>query len=85
MYVWDFDEKSLAEFSDLPRPARRALIQLLEALILVDPMTYQQSEDQPDQKPLRCLPFGEKSEGLVTVLIHPPDSLVLVVRIQWLG
>ena len=24
-------------------------------------------------------------EGIVTFLVYPPDDLVLVVRIQWLG
>lgn len=31
------------------------------------------------------LHFGEHDEGLVTFLVYPPDDLVLVVRIQWLG
>ncbi len=35
--------------------------------------------------PLRTLHFGPHDEGLVTFLVYPPDDLVLVVRIQWLG
>jgi hypothetical protein len=35
--------------------------------------------------PLRTLHFGLHDEGLVTFLVYPPDDLVLVVRIQWLG
>ena len=31
------------------------------------------------------LHFGPHHEGLVTFLVYPPDHLVLVVRIQWLG
>ena len=42
---------------------------------------------QPGEPPrtLRTLPFGEHGPGLVTFLIYPPDGLVLVVKIQWLG
>jgi hypothetical protein len=35
--------------------------------------------------PLRMLHFGPHPEGLVTFLVYPPDDLVLVVRLQWLG
>ena len=34
---------------------------------------------------MRMLHFGPGDEGLVTFLVYPPDQLVLVVRIQWLG
>ena len=30
-------------------------------------------------------PFGARGEGLVTFLFYPPDDLVLVLRIHWLG
>ena len=33
----------------------------------------------------RQLPFGAHSQGLVTFLVYPPDGLVLVVKIQWIG
>jgi len=36
-------------------------------------------------KLLRTLHFGQHHEGLVTFLVYPPDDLVLVVGIQWLG
>ena len=29
--------------------------------------------------------FGKRNEGLVTFLVYPPDDLVLVVQIQWIG
>ena len=29
--------------------------------------------------------FGPDGGGLVTFLVYPPDDLVLVVKIQWLG
>ena len=35
--------------------------------------------------PLRSLHFGLDGGGLVTFLVYPPDDLVLVVKIQWLG
>jgi len=31
------------------------------------------------------LHFGSDGEGLVMFLMYPPDDLVLVVKIQWLG
>jgi hypothetical protein len=34
---------------------------------------------------LRTLHFGQHGEGLVTFLVYPPDDLVLVVKVQWLG
>ena len=34
---------------------------------------------------MRMLPFGARGEGLVTFLVYPPDDLVLVLRIHWLG
>jgi len=44
-------------------------------------------ERRPDEPvaSLRTLPFGPYGQGLVTFLIYPPDDLVLVVKIQWLG
>jgi hypothetical protein len=35
--------------------------------------------------PLRSLHFGPEGGGLVTFLVYPPDDLVLVAKIQWLG
>ena len=29
--------------------------------------------------------IGRQDEGLVTFLVYPPDDLILVIRIQWLG
>jgi len=29
--------------------------------------------------------IGRQDEGLVTFLVYPPDDLMLVIRIQWLG
>ena len=50
-------------------------------------MQYQYRRDERDDlsMPLRTLPFGPHDTGLVTFLVYPPDDLVLVVRIQWLG
>jgi hypothetical protein len=33
----------------------------------------------------RSLHFGPDGAGLITFLVYPPDDLVLVVKIQWLG
>ncbi len=47
------------------------------------PAPAYEREDIP--MPLRTLHFGRQDEGPVTFLVYPPDDLVLVVRIQWLG
>jgi hypothetical protein len=59
----------------------------MDAVVIVDPLHYQRGTDEPDNPPapLRTLYFGQHHQGLVTFLVHPPDDLVLVVRIQWLG
>jgi hypothetical protein len=53
-------------------------------VVIVDPAEYRRRPGDPIG-PLRTLPFGQHSQGLVTFLIYPPDDLVLVVKIQWLG
>ena len=66
---------------------RVTLAAFLDAVVIVDPAQYQrrpgEREDIP--MPLRTLHFGRQDEGLVAFLVYPPDDLVLVVRIQWLG
>jgi hypothetical protein len=59
----------------------------MDAVVIVDPIDYQRRPDERSDPPapLRTLHFGEHREGLVTFLVYPPDDLVLVVRIQWLG
>jgi hypothetical protein len=53
----------------------------------VDPVQYQRRRDERDDAsmPLRSLHFGPGGGGLVRFLVYPPDDLVLVVQIQWLG
>jgi hypothetical protein len=53
----------------------------------VDPVQYQRRRDEREDvsMPLRSLHFGPDGGGLVTFLVYPPDDLVLVVKIQWLG
>jgi hypothetical protein len=59
----------------------------MDAVVIVDPVQYQRRRDEREDvsMPLRTLPFGPRDEGLITFLVYPPDDLVLVVRIQWLG
>jgi hypothetical protein len=59
----------------------------MDAVVLVDPIEYQRYPGEPCDPPalLRTLHFGDHDEGLVTFLVYPPDDLVLVVRIRWLG
>ena len=56
----------------------------MEAVTIVDPADYGRAPGDPD-RPVRTLAFGPHGEGLVTFLVYPPDELVLVARIQWLG
>lgn len=56
----------------------------MDAVVIVDPMEYQRQADEP-HKPVRRLFFGPQAEGLVTFLVYPPDDLVLVTKVQWLG
>ncbi len=87
MYHWELDGPAQQEFADLPPAARARLAEFMDAVVIVDPRQYQRRRDEPDgsSMPLRPMHFGPHSEGLVTFLIYPPDDLVLVVRIQWLG
>ena len=63
------------------------LAAFLDAVVIVDPVKCQRRPDKREDVPvpLRTLHFGRQDEGLVTFLVYPPDELVLVVRIQWLG
>lgn len=86
MYQWELDGPADREFADLSQLARKALAEFMDAVVLVDPAEYQRHPNEPTSPSvLRTLSFGPHSEGLVTFLIYPPDDLVLVVRIQWLG
>jgi hypothetical protein len=56
----------------------------MDAVVIIDPAEYQRRPSEP-ARALRTLPFGPHSQGLVTFLTYPPDDLVLVVKIQWIG
>lgn len=87
MYRWELDGPALQEFADLPQAARASLAVFMDAVVIVDPVQYQRRRDERDDvlMPLRSLHFGSDGAGLVTFLVYPPDDLVLVVKIQWLG
>ena len=59
----------------------------MDAVVIEDPVQYQRRRDERDDvsMPLRSLHVGPDGGGLVTFLVYPPDDLVLVVKIQWLG
>ena len=57
----------------------------MDAVVIVDPVQYQRRRDERDDASLRLLHFGPDGGGLVTFLVYPPDDLVLVVKVQWLG
>ena len=87
MYRWELDGPDQQEFADLPLAARASLAVFMDGVVIVDPVQYQRRRDERDDvaMPLRSLHFGLDGGGLVTFLVYPPDDLVLVVKIQWLG
>lgn len=86
MYRWELDGPAEPELASLSPAARAGLAAFMDAVVIVDPLDYQRRGDELDAPvPLRTLHFGPHHEGLVTFLVYPPDDLVLVVRIQWLG
>ena len=87
MYRWELDGPAQQQFADLNPAVQASLAALMDAVVIVDPVQYQRRRDERDDvsMPLRTLHFGPHDDGLVTFLVYPPDDLVLVVRIQWLG
>ena len=87
MYRWELDGPAQQEFAALPSSVQATLTAFMDAVVIVDPVQYQRRRDERDDvpMPLRTLHFGQHDEGLVTFLVYPPDDLVLVVKIQWLG
>ena len=87
MYRWEPDGLAQQEFADLPPAARVSLAAFMDAVVILDPVQYQRRRDERGDvsMPLRSLHFGPDGGGLVTFLVYPPDDLVLVVKIQWLG
>ena len=66
---------------------RASLAAFMDAVVSVDSVQYQRRRDEREDVsvPLRSLHFGPDGGGLVTFLVYPPDDLVLVAKIQWLG
>jgi hypothetical protein len=87
VYRWELDDAAQPVFDALRPEIRATLTAFIDAVVIVDAIEYQREFDEPadHRKLLRTLHFGSHHEGLVTFLIYPPDKLVLVVRIQWLG
>jgi hypothetical protein len=87
VYRWELDGPADQEFADLNSAVQALLAAFMDAVVIVDPVKYQRRRDERDDvsMPLRTLHFGPHDEGLVTFLVYPPDDLVLVVKIQWLG
>jgi hypothetical protein len=87
VYRWELDGPADQEFADLNPAVQALLAAFMDAVVIVDPVKYQRRRDERDDvsMPLRTLHFGPHDEGLVTFLVYPPDDLVLVVKIQWLG
>ena len=84
MFRWELEDLAEEQLASLPLPVTPMLTAFLDALVLVDPMEHQRRAGEA-VTPMRMLPFGARSEGLVTFLVYPPDDLVLVLRIHWLG
>jgi hypothetical protein len=87
VYRWELDGPADQEFADLNPAVQALLAAFMDAVVIVDPVQYQRRRDERDDvsMPLRTLHFGPHDEGLVTFLVYPPDDLVLLVKIQWLG
>ena len=87
MYRWELADPAEPEFASLSHTVQAALTAFMDAVVIVDPIEYQRHPNEPSDpsKLLRTLHFGQHHEGLVTFLVYPPDDLVLVVKIQWLG
>jgi hypothetical protein len=87
MYRWELADAAEPEFDSLKQGVQATLTAFMDAAVIVDPMDYQRRPDEPADPPapVRTLHFGPHYEGLVTFLVYPPDDLVLVVKIQWLG
>jgi len=86
VYQWELDGAAHREFADLSQDAKKALAEFIDAAVLVNPAEYQRRPGEPaDPAALRTLPFGPHAQGLATFLVYPPDELVLVVKIQWIG
>jgi hypothetical protein len=84
VYRRELDEPAEGEFAGLSRAARKGFTEFMDAVVITDPAEYQRRPGELAGD-LRILPFGPYSQGLVTFLIYPPDDLVLVVKIQWIG
>jgi hypothetical protein len=84
VFRWELDEPADREFADLPQTARQILAGFMDAVVIVDPAEYHRSPGET-RRTMRTLPFGPHGQGLVTFLIYPPDDLVLVIKIQWIG
>jgi len=87
VYRWELDRPAQQELAAVSPAARAALVAFMDAVVIVDPHQYQRHAGERDDPPAppRTLHFRPHHEGLVTFLVYPPDDLVLVVRIQWLG
>lgn len=87
MYRWELDGPAQQEFAALTPDVQGELARFMDAAVIVDPLQYQRRADEPDDPlaPLRMLHFGLHHLGLVTFLVYPPDDLILIVKIQWLG
>jgi hypothetical protein len=87
VYRWELDGPAQQELADLPAAARASLTAFMDAVVIVDPVQHQRRSDEREDvsMPLRLLHFRPGRRGLLTFLVYPPDDLVLVVKIQWLG
>jgi hypothetical protein len=87
MYRWELDDSAQPTFEALSPAVQALLASFMDAVVIADPIEYQRHPGEPAEagKLLRTLHFGQHNEGFVTFLVYPPDDLVLVVQIQWLG
>jgi hypothetical protein len=82
LFRWELEDLALDQLAAMPRGAQLALMDFMDAVVIVDPAEYQRRPGEL-ARPLRTLPFGQ--DGLVTFLVYEPDDLVLVTRVIWTG
>ena len=87
MYRWELDGPAQREFAGL-RPGRASIPGGIPGRGRdrgSGAVRRRRDERDDVSMPLRSLHFGLDGGGLVRFLVYPPDDLVLVVKIQWLG
>jgi hypothetical protein len=86
VYRWDFDDPTRRHFATLSSAGQEELPAFMNAAVLVGPIEYNAILASPLTQPSYC---ARRISADITKTRHvpglPPDDLVLVGQIQWLG